>query len=271
MNNFHQLCLSIIQLKDANAKCLQIKQLANNFKQGENFDFSAQAVNSIPEPGRPAKPELVSPLAVPKRRTGSREGHAGLIHSLTHIEFNAINLAMDACYRFQGLPREYYANWLEVAAEEAYHFSLLNTHLQSLGFAYGDFVAHNGLWDMAVRTEHDCLVRMALVPRVLEARGIDAIPAVQNKLAQLNDSAGVTILDIIQRDEIKHVSYGNNWFNYLCQERKLDPQITFFQLLHEYNAPKIRGAFNRMGRKQAGFSDQELEQLLALNQEVTHA
>jgi len=125
-------------------------------------------------PGRPQKPLLVSPMQVPRRRLGSREGHAAMIHAITHIEFNAINLALDAAHRFADMPRAYYADWLRVAAEEAIHFTLLNQHLASLGYRYGDFAAHDGLWEMAQKTTHDPLLRMALVPRVLEARGLDA-------------------------------------------------------------------------------------------------
>ena len=261
MNNFHHHCLTIIQVNDPSAKCQLTTELAAKFNSGWEFDFSPSSIISIPHPGRPEKPELVSPLAVPKRTLGSRAGHAGLIHSLAHIEFNALNLALDACYRFQALPREFYANWLEVAAEEAYHFSLLTQHLVSLGSSYGAVVAHNGLWDMVLRTEHDPLVRMALVPRVLEARGIDAIPVIQAKLHKIHDSAGVAILHIIHDDEIKHVTYGDNWFKYFCKQRDLEPEATFFQLLQQYNAPRIRGAFNRAGRIQAGFSPHELDQL----------
>lgn len=266
MINFFTVCYETIMSTDINAKCRATQNLYNELNTApEQIDFTTQAfITSIKNPGLPPQLELVSPLKVPRRRLGNPLGHAGLIHALAHIEFNAINLALDACYRFQNMPREYYQNWLQVAYEEVYHFELLNEHLRTLGFSYGDFVAHNGLWDMAIRTEYDVLVRMALVPRVLEARGIDAVPEMQGKLFAAQDLRAVEILDIIHHDEIKHVAFGDYWFKYLCQQRKLDTETTFFTLIEELNAPKIRGAFNRTDRKLAGFNDSELDRLYNL-------
>ena len=212
----------------------------------------------ISEPGRPAKPTLVSPLQVPRRRLGSREGHAALIHAITHIEFNAINLALDAAHRFAGMPLAYYADWVRVASEEASHFALLNEHLASLGYAYGDFDAHAGLWEMAQKTTHDPLHRMALVPRVLEARGLDATPAIAQKLQQIGDTRGVDILGVIARDETGHVAVGSRWFAYLCAQRGLDAAATFRNLLHEYDIALPRLPLNLDARRQGGFSEQEL-------------
>ena len=209
-------------------------------------------------PGRPPKPELVGPLALPKRSMRNIEGRAALIHALAHIEFNAINLALDAIWRFADMPENYYTDWLKVAAEEAYHFSLLNDHLRTLGFEYGSFAGHNSLWEMVDRTKEDVLARMALVPRTMEARGLDASPALRNKLSQIGDSAAADILDIILRDEIGHVAIGNYWFNWLCQQRKLAPIDTFELLRHQYNAPKLRPPFNLEARRKAGFTEAEL-------------
>src|SRR5690606_5451070 len=156
---------------------------------------------SVTIPGQPERPALVSPKQVKKRAMNTSEGRAILIHALAHIEFNAINLALDAIWRFSGMPREYYEDWLKVAAEEAYHFSLLNTHLETLGYAYGDFPAHNSLWEMAEKTKNNILARIALVPRTMEARGLDATPALRAKLAQAGDMKAAEILDIILRDE----------------------------------------------------------------------
>lgn len=212
----------------------------------------------IANPGRPPKPVLVSPMQVPRRRLGSREGHAAMIHAITHIEFNAINLALDAAHRFAGMPTAYYADWLRVAAEEASHFALLNQHLESLGYAYGDFDAHAGLWEMAQKTTHDLLLRMALVPRVLEARGLDATPAITLKLQQIGDTRAVEILDIIARDEIGHVAVGSRWFAYMCAQRGLDPATTFRDLLRDYEIPPPRLPINIEARRQGGFSELEL-------------
>lgn len=269
MSNLFTECYTAIMTQDIQEKCNRTEQICNKFKNNElTLDKSYNVIFSIPVPGRPEKPILVPPFNVPKRRVGSKEGHAGLIHSLAHIEFNAINLALDACYRFQEMPKEFYLNWLQVAIEEVHHFKLLNAHLHFLGFSYGAFAAHNGLWSMAVKTESDALARMALVPRTLEARGIDAVPEMQEKLRSTEDVRAIEILDIIHRDEIKHVQYGDKWFKYICNQRNLDVEETFFKLLDEYNAPKIRGAFNRKDRKIAGFNDSELDRLYNMSGQI---
>jgi uncharacterized ferritin-like protein (DUF455 family) len=212
-------------------------------------------------PGHPPKPELVSPLSVKRRAMNTPEGRAILIHALAHIEFNAINLALDAIWRFAGMPREYYADWLQVADEEALHFSLLAGHLQEQGYAYGDFPAHNSLWEMAAKTQHDILARIALVPRTMEARGLDATPQVRAKFAQAKDMAAAAILDIILRDEIGHVATGNRWYNWLCGQRGLEPVATYARLAAEHQAPVMRGPFNLQARRAAGFSELELNAL----------
>jgi uncharacterized ferritin-like protein (DUF455 family) len=159
------------------------------------------------------------------------------------------------------MPADYYRDWLQVAKEEAYHFSLLRAHLQSLGFDYGDFDGHNSLWEMVEKTQSDVLARMALVPRTLEARGLDATPPLKQKLQQAGDHAAAAILDIILHDEIGHVTIGNRWFNFLCDQRSLNPMQTFDQLCLQFNAPKLKPPFNITARKLAGFSDLELEYL----------
>ncbi len=215
-------------------------------------------------PGHPDKPRLIPPQKVPRRRADTAAGRAALVHALAHIEFNAINLALDAAHRFAGMPRDYYADWLRVADEEALHFDLLNAHLGTLGHAYGDFDAHNGLWDMALKTAHDPLVRMALVPRVLEARGLDATPLIVEKLRSAGDQRMIEILAIIERDEIGHVAIGNHWYGWLCRQRGLEPDATFRQLLVEYDAPPLKPPFNLEARRAAGFSETELSWLSSL-------
>lgn len=209
-------------------------------------------------PGRPLKPELVAPRNLQRRKLATAEGHAALIHSLCHIEFNAINLALDAVYRFRDMPDDYYSDWIKVAAEEAYHFGLLRDHLKTLGYDYGDFPAHNGLWEAAVETAHDPLVRMALVPRVLEARGLDVTPGILAKLRGIGDNAAVAILEIIHRDEIGHVAIGSHWFKYLCQQRNLPIETTFANLIETYMHGGIRKPIAHDTRRQAGFSEAEL-------------
>jgi uncharacterized ferritin-like protein (DUF455 family) len=209
-------------------------------------------------PGRPARPELVAPRLVGRRSMVTVEGRAMLVHALAHIEFNAVNLALDAIWRFPDLPRDYYADWLSVAAEEATHFTMLAAHLQVLGHAYGDFPAHDSLWEMVAKTTGDVLARMALVPRTLEARGLDAIPPLRAKLAQAGDLDAAAILDIILRDEVGHVEIGNRWYNYLCDRRGLEPYATYGALALAYEAPTLRGPFNLEARRRAGFTEREL-------------
>jgi len=217
-------------------------------------------------PGRPARPELRSHLDVPKRSPFTPEGLAALIHAVTHIEFNAINLALDAVWRFGGMPRAYYLDWLKVAAEEARHFSLLRDHLQTMGHDYGDFAAHTGLWDMTRKTGGDVLARMALVPRTLEARGLDATPPMQARLRKVGTPdalRAVDILDTILRDEIGHVATGNRWYRYLCDQRGLDPLATYQVLARQYGAPRLKGPLNLAARRAAGFDEAELALLSA--------
>jgi uncharacterized ferritin-like protein (DUF455 family) len=212
-------------------------------------------------PGRPDRPVLVHPSKLKTRAVGTPEGRAGLIHALTHIEANAIGLALDMMWRFPGMPAPFYLDWWRVAQEEALHFDLLQRHLSDMGYAYGDFPAHDGLWDMAERTKGDVLARLALVPRTLEARGLDATPAVRNRLVSVGDMAGAAILDIILRDEIGHVAIGNRWYRYLCKERGLDPVAAYTDLAQRYRAPVLRGPFNLEARRAAGFTEAELDAL----------
>lgn len=209
-------------------------------------------------PGRPQRPLLVQPAQLKTRAVGTLEGRAGLIHALTHIEANAINLALDMVWRFDAMPGDFYRDWWRVAQEEALHFELLNAHLNQMGFAYGDFPAHDGLWDMAERTKNDVLARLALVPRTLEARGLDATPAVRNRLVSVGDLAAAKILDIILRDEIGHVAIGNRWYRHLCDARHLDPISTYADLALRYQAPTLKGPFNLGARRAAGFTEAEL-------------
>ena len=241
---------------NASTKAAGVFALGQNPSVFVNCSTQLTATSAIP--GRPLKPELVGPLELPKRSMRTIDGRAALIHALAHIEFNAINLALDAIWRFADMPENYYRDWLKVAAEEAYHFSLLNAHLQSIGYEYGSFCGHDSLWEMVDRTKDDVLARMALVPRTMEARGLDASPQLHNKFVQIGDLEMGEILTIILRDEIGHVAIGNIWFNWLCQQRQLDPISTFESLRQQYRAPKLRPPFNMEARRLAGFSEAEL-------------
>lgn len=212
-------------------------------------------------PGRPERPALVHPAKLSKRGLGSPEGRAALVHAIAHIEFNAINLGLDAAYRFRGMPEAFYADWLRVAADEARHFELLDARLADNGFSYGDFDAHNGLWEMAVKTAHDVMIRMALVPRVLEARGLDVTPGMIDKLRQAGDDKTVAIFEIILEEEVPHVEIGTRWFRHCAQPRGLDPDTTFTRLLDEYMNGGPPGPYNFPARREARFSEPELDWL----------
>jgi uncharacterized ferritin-like protein (DUF455 family) len=217
-----------------------------------------------PLPGRPQRPALVAPISVPHRSPFTPEGLAAQLHAITHIEFNAINLALDAVWRFGGMPLDFYGDWLRVADEEATHFGLLHTHLNSLGHGYGDFPAHDGLWEMCVKTQDDVTARMALVPRTLEARGLDATPLIQARLRKVGTPAAaraVEILNIILRDEIGHVAVGNRWYGWLCARQSLEPLAHYRQLARTHAAPRLKPPFNTEARRAAGFSEPELAAL----------
>jgi uncharacterized ferritin-like protein (DUF455 family) len=225
---------------------------------GGTIETTLQLSPAGPVPGRTDRPALVPVQQVPRRSPFTPEGRAALLHAVAHIELNAINLALDAVWRFPDMPEAYYRDWLRVAAEEALHFSLLSEHLQTLGHAYGDFPAHNGLWDMCERTAGDITARMALVPRTLEARGLDATPPMQARLKQAGDLRAVDILDVILRDEVGHVAIGNRWYRWLCARSGLDPLAHYADLASRYRVPPLRGPFNTEARRAAGFTEEEL-------------
>jgi uncharacterized ferritin-like protein (DUF455 family) len=250
--------LKVLCLPDPAAKAAATRAL---FDAPPPLDRGRRLVHDGPLPGRPDRPRLVPPKAVAQRSPFTLEGRAALLHAVTHIEFNAINLALDAIWRFAGLPEAFYRDWLRVASEEALHFTLLAEHLGTLGHAYGDFDAHDGLWAMTERTAGDVVARMALVPRTLEARGLDATPPMQARLAKAGDARAVAILDIILRDEIGHVAIGNRWYRWLCARDGMDPVAHYPVLSARHGAPRLRPPFNHGARRAAGFDEAEIAAL----------
>ena len=249
-------------------------QLALNLEGNTRKDYraNAQALTSdLPFPGRPARPVLTHPAKVPRRSPATQEGRAALIHAIAHIEFNAVNLALDAVWRFDDMPGSYYQDWAKVAREEAYHFSLLRTHLRSLirtddlpAWDYGDFPAHDNLWAVCHETRLNIVARMALVPRTMEARGLDATPQIQAKLRQVGTPdalRAVALLDIILKDEVGHVAIGNHWFRWLCQRDGHDPVRQYAIMAREFGAPRLKPPFNLQARQLAGFTPEELTEL----------
>lgn len=247
--------------KAAAARALPLP--AGSIEVGEAEDIAGSPEGCQARRGRPERPLLVAPATLPRRSVHTLEGRAALIAALAHIELNAIDLACDILWRFPGMPAAFYHQWAQVAREEALHFSLLADHLRVLGHAYGDFAAHNALWEMAEKTRGDLLARLALVPRTLEARGLDASPPIRAKLAAAGDLAAAAILDIILRDEVGHVAIGNYWYRQLCAARGLDPVTTYADLAATHRAPRLRGPFNVEARRAAGFDEAELAALLA--------
>jgi uncharacterized ferritin-like protein (DUF455 family) len=257
--SLRQLALQALLLTSPSQKCAAVAALVPEAAPvGEQERLEEPAAL----PGRPALPALLPPREVKQPSIRTPQGHAAIIHALTHIEFNAINLALDAAWRFSDMPANYYLQWLLVAREEAQHFQLLVAHLKGLGHAYGDFPAHNSLWDMVERTKHDVLARMALVPRTMEARGLDASPLMKEKLLGIGDHSGAAIIDIILRDEIGHVAIGNQWFRFLCVQRNCDPLVVYPELARLHSAPNLRPPHNIAARLQAGFVEEEIQALI---------
>ncbi|MDJ0807178.1 MAG: ferritin-like domain-containing protein [Gammaproteobacteria bacterium] len=248
-------------IDDLALKLERTDELAEAWRAGSLALDGTDLPEATLEAGRPARPELVHPKQLVRRGIGNEQGRLALIHAIAHIEFNAINLAWDAVQRFPGLPEQYYTDWVQVAKEEAYHFRLLRERLQAGGVDYGDYPAHNGLWDMAVRTAGDSLIRMALVPRMLEARGLDVTPDIMQRFRQVGDTRTVDVLQVILDDEIGHVECGSRWFRYLCEIREQDPEITYFDLLNHFLNGEIRCPLHRAARLEAGFTEHELDRL----------
>lgn len=261
-NNLFVRALSCLLHDEPETKVSATYALQEDWLAGRLKVHPLDEIMPLPSPGRPDRPVLVDAREVPRRNFSSLKGRLTLVHAIAHIEFNAINLALDAVYRFQSMPEQYYTDWCRVAAEEAQHFTMLSDYMNRHGLSYGDLCAHNGLWEMAVKTDFDVLVRMALVPRVLEARGLDVTPTMIEKLVPTGDGELISILERIFDDEIGHVKIGNFWYRFLCAERNLVPQKTFLQLIKTHMEGAKFGPFEMQARIEAGFSHEELKSLL---------
>jgi uncharacterized ferritin-like protein (DUF455 family) len=228
------------------------------------LDFCSDSpVLSMTDVRFPDKPIWLPARAMPKRKLTTPDGVAAFFHAIAHVEFVAIYLAWDIIYRFHGLPDAFYKDWLQVADEEAQHFALIRTHLHTIAnMDYGDLPAHGGLWDHAQDTAQDVLARLALIPRCMEARGLDVTPALIEKFKQLGDAASVTLLTRILTDEVGHVERGSYWFKTFCQQQDFEPEAKYRELIGQYYAGgKPKGPFNREMRIIAGFSTAELDWL----------
>ena len=264
MTELYALLEAALLETDPAVKCRWTAEIYQAWSAGELAANGREPILPLDDPGRPARPRLVDPRELERRSSASPEGRIRLLHAFAHIEFNAINIALDAAYRFRELPSEFILDWLSVARDEAEHFGLLATELERRGSGYGACPAHRGLWDMVCKTRDDPLLRMALVPRVMEARGLDVTPAMIRRFGQAGDQAAVEILEIIYRDEIGHVAIGNRWFEWLCRQRNLPVASTFRQLVDSHLDGRLRGPFNRPARLEAGFDEAELDALETL-------
>ena len=263
MHTLQQAAARCLTTSDPDEKLRLTFEVAARWSAGTLPDERDERVADTP--GRPEGLVLVDPRSVPRRRLSTPAGRSALVHAVAHIEFNAINLAWDAVQRFAGQPRAYYDDWVRIAKEEAEHFGMMGERLASLGHTYGDLPAHDGLWDMAKRTAHDPCLRMALVPRVLEARGLDVTPGMIERLEQAGDRATADALRVIYREEIGHVAAGTRWFRHLCELRNIDAEVAFPALLREHLTVPPRGPFNEEARRAAGFTDAELAALRAMD------
>ncbi len=242
-------------------------QIASEWEAGILDWQEGETPLQLDQPGKLDKPVLVELKKIKKRGFNSIQQRASLIHALAHIELTAVNLAWDSIYRYRGLPKKYYDDWVQTGKEESQHFQLLQQSLNNMGYKYGDFPVHNELWQMAVTTADDLMARMAIVHRVLEARALEVIPFSVDKFRDLGDKHTADSLIIIANDEIGHVNAGARWFRYRCEQEKVNSDEMFFKLIKKYLKASPKGPFNYDARLKAGFSQNELQELERLDLE----
>ena len=248
---------SIVSTVDTLAKVRLAHLAADAWNERRLSIGCLSTADAMPErPGRPPKPELLPPRAMPRRSAHGLLNRIALLHSLAHIELNAVDMTWDLIGRFAHvpMPRAYYDDWVRVGAEEARHFKLLHDRLIELGAAYGDLPAHDGLWQSAQATGGSLIARLAVVPLVLEARGLDVSPSIIASLEAAGDTASAAILHIIYRDEKHHVAFGAKWFRHLCEQQGLAPEPTFHDLVRRHFRGPVKPPFNDKARAEAGLT-----------------
>ncbi|WP_241235115.1 ferritin-like domain-containing protein [Amphritea opalescens] len=266
MQNLYAQTKEAFLTADPDLKIQLTQQAVSRWNAGELEWLDGDTPEYLQQPGQPDKPDIVLPSDVNARKFGKEEGRAALIHSLAHIELTAVNLALDAVYRYRDMPQAFYADWMQCAAEEANHFMALRGRLREMGYDYGSFKAHGELWGMAIDTADDMLERMGIVHRALEARALDVIPKAIQRFDQAGDSRMIEILTMIGNEEIGHVSSGTRWYHYQCQQRQLEPNQTFIDLLWKYMKGPLKGPLNHEARLQAGFTEQEMTMIKMMKQ-----
>jgi uncharacterized ferritin-like protein (DUF455 family) len=271
VDNLYHQAKSCFLLSDPDEKLAKTLELVEGWRSGGLEWREGEKPQKLNQPGRLERPEIVKPRELNRRRTGKVEGRAAMIHAMAHIELTAVNLAWDNIYRYRDMPRAFYDDWVQTAGEESTHFFALRDCMRELGFDYGDFPVHNGLWEMALSTADDLMHRMAIVHRVLEARALDVVPKTIKKFAAMGDAKMVSTLTMIVNDEVGHVNAGTRWFHYRCEQEKLAADETFFSLVKHYLHGPLKGPFNRELRLQAGFSENEIDQLQASVREHSDA
>ena len=262
MKNIFEFAEAFFHQENIDEKLALTHQAWRACSTGKLTFTSDQPVLPIEQVMFPERPELLAPRQMPRRKLTTASGVAAFFHAIAHVEFVAIYLAWDILYRFRGMPQQFYQDWLRVADEEAQHFALISTHLRTMQVDYGDLPAHSGLWDHAKDTADDLPGRLAMVPRCMEARGLDVTPTLIEKFKVLGDDASVALLTRILTDEVGHVELGSYWFKFVCQQRGFEAEALYRDLIDEYYVGgKPKGPFNRELRKIAGFSDAELDWL----------
>ncbi|MDW3099486.1 MAG: ferritin-like domain-containing protein [Alphaproteobacteria bacterium] len=250
--------VAVLMTANASQKALAVRQMAADWRSGK-LQWPGIEVDVPDRPARPSKPELLAPRAMKRRGPGSLAGRTALLHALAHIELNAIDLACDLLARFTSdgdtpLPAAFADDWVKVADEEGKHFLMLEARLRELGAAYGDLPAHDGLWQAAEATSHDFAARLAIVPLVHEARGLDVTPQTVSALERAGDQISARVLQTIYDDEIGHVSAGVTWFSDAAKRRNKDPRELFDASVDAYHTGKLKGPFNEDARREAGLA-----------------
>ena len=248
---------AIVLAGDVEDKCRRAREAAKAWYGRQLGLAIVSRPLAMPErPGRPDRPELRPPRDMPRRRASGAKGRFALLHALAHIELNAVDMTWDLVARFahEDMPRAFHDDWVQVGLEEAKHFGLLRERLAELGGSYGDLPAHDGLWQAAQQTGHDLLARLAVVPLILEARGLDVTPAMIENLNAAGDTASARILEIIYRDEKRHVAFGMKWFRYRCQQERRPIESTFHRLVRDNFHGGIKPPFNEQARSEAGLT-----------------